>query len=281
MNLFYKDHFNMKHPLILLIALSLSGCASQEPKIAIFCDHIEAISHQENIPFAEAAAQVRRIGYSGVDVFTTQDPRELEILDSLGFRHSCAVARINYSSGDQEEDERNALDFLVKHGYTRVLLVPGLLDEDCIPEDISVFKARVARFVSKAKALGIDTTLEDFDNMRSPVHDIAGLSDFFDSIPDINHTFDSGNYLFSGEDCMEALSLFRDRITHVHLKDRVSAKDLSCPAVGTGCIPVGAIIRDIVSSGYDGWFTAEMFGNKTMLESAGIAYDNIAAALVP
>lgn len=271
----------MKHPLILLIALLLSGCASREPKIAIFCNHIEDISRQENISFTEAAALVRQIGYSGVDVFTTQEPRELDILDSLGFRHSCAVARIDYAGGPQEEAEQEALDFLVKHDYTRVLLIPGLLSEDITPEDYAAFKARVSRFVAKAKASGIDTTLEDFDNMCSPVHDIAGLSDFFDSIPDINHTFDSGNYLFSGEDCMEALSLFRDRITHVHLKDRVSADDLSCPAVGTGCIPVGAIIRDIVSSGYDGWFTAEMFGNKTMLESAGIAYDNIAAALVP
>lgn len=270
----------MKLLLILLATVMLSsGNAPQEPKISVFCSHIEDVARQEKISFEDAARRVREIGYSGADVYTTQNPEELDIIDRLGFQHNCCIAEINYARGPQVEAEQKALDFMVKRNYKRVLLIPGLMSADSTPEDLAVYKARIAGFIVKAKALGIDTTLEDYDNMRSPIRNIAGLSEFFDYLPDVNHTFDSGNYLYSGDDCWEALTLFRDRIKHVHLKDRVSLKDMSCPAVGTGCIPITAIIRRLVSSGYDGWFTAEMFGNKTMLESMKVSYDNIYKAI--
>lgn len=264
----------------MLTVISLSaGNAPQAPKISTFCNHIEDVARQEKISFLEAATLVREMGYTGADVYTTQNPEELEILENLGFQHSCAIAEIDYSLGPQEEAEQKALDFLVKRNYDRVLLIPGLLKEDSTPEDLAVYKARVFGFVTKAKALGIDTTLEDYDNLRSPIHNIAGLSDFFSSCINVNHAYDSGNYLFCGEDCWEALSLFRDRITHVHLKDRISADNLGCPAVGTGCIPITALVQRLISTGYDGWYTAEMFFNRTMLESLRTSYDNIAAAI--
>lgn len=270
----------MNHLIILLASVILaSGNAPQEPKISVFCNHIEDIARQEKISFEDAARIVREIGYSGSDVYTNQKPEELDILDKLGFQHNCCIAEINYARGPQEEAEQKAFDFMTKRDYKRVLLIPGLMPADSTPEDLEAYKKRVAAFVAKAKALGIDTTLEDFDNMRSPIRNIAGLAEFFDYIPEINHAFDSGNYLFCGEDAWKALILFRDRITHVHLKDRVSADNLGCPAVGTGCIPITAIVRYLVSTGYDGWFTAEMFGNRTMLESLKTSYENIYNAI--
>lgn len=267
---------------ILLAAVTLlTGNALETPKISVFCSHIEEVARQESISFEEAARRVSEIGYAGVDVYTTQDPHELNILDALGFQHSCAIAEINYALGPQEEAEQKAFDFLVERNYKTVLLIPGLMSAESTPEDLDVYKGRVAGFVAKAKALGIDTTLEDYDNRRSPIRNIAGLSDFFAFCPDVNHSFDTGNYIFSGEDCWKALSLFQDRITHVHLKDRVSEDNLSCPAVGTGCLPVTALVRRLVASGYEGWFTAEMFGNSTMLESLKVSYDNIAEAINP
>lgn len=86
------------------------------------------------------------------------------------------------------------------------------------------------------------------------------------------HNFDSGNYFIAGEDCLEALNIFRDRIAHVHLKDRVTEADFACPAIGSGCIPEAEVIHALLDSGYDGWFTVEHFGAEDMLTAARKSY---------
>ena len=72
----------------------------------------------------------------------------------------------------------------------------------------------------------------------------------------------------AGEDCLEAIRLLRGRISHVHLKDRVSKSDMSCPAIGAGCIPEAEVIRILRDSGYSGWLTVEHFGARDMLKAA-------------
>ena len=122
---------------LALAALCLGSCASRHeaPKISIFCDHIWTVAHQEGISFAEAAARIREIGYTGADVRVLQKPEELNTLDSLGFAHSCAIADIDFSTGDQPDMEDLALNFMKMHGYERLLLVPGLMAQGATAED--------------------------------------------------------------------------------------------------------------------------------------------------
>lgn len=266
----------MRPLLILLTTAMLSPAnAPQEPKISVFCNHIESVARQENMPFADAAKIVREIGYTAADVYVTQNPEELDILDQLGFQHDCCIAEISFTTGDQEEAVKQAFDFMVKRNYNKVMLVPGHMPDNATPDDLADCLMRCANFIARAKALGIETVFEDFDNRRSPTKDIAGIKKFFDYCPDAKHAFDTGNYAFSGDDCLRAFAMFKDKITHVHLKDRVSKEDLKCPPVGTGCMPIEAVIKLMLYSGYDGWFVAEMFGNRTMLESLKTSYTNI------
>lgn len=251
------------------------GVASAQ-KISVFCDHIDAIAAQEKITFAEAAAKVRALGYTGVDVEITIPQEKLQILDDLGFAHASAIAHIDYCKGPQPEMEQRVLDLLKARHYDRLLIVPGLMNENT---DFNQVLSMLVNFAERTKAIGTISSVEDYDHVKSPCYNIELVGKFLDASPAVGHTFDSGNYLFAKEDCMKAVHLFHDRISHVHLKDRVSGTDFGCPAIGTGCIPVTEIIKYLMWYGYDGWYTVEEYGSRKMLEDVAQSYSNVKAAI--
>ena len=74
---------------------------------------------------------------------------------------------------------------------------------------------------------------------------------------------------------MEAYNLFRDRIGHVHLKDRVAPDDMHCVPAGSGCIPIAELVHSLVATGYTGWLTVEQYGSRQMLSDSRTAYANV------
>ncbi|MFE5707724.1 sugar phosphate isomerase/epimerase family protein [Rhodococcus koreensis] len=84
---------------------------------------------------------------------------------------------------------------------------------------------------------------------------------------------DTGHLLIGGTDPLELARAAADRITHTHLKDvdaefaaRVQAGELSYTdavaqgmytPLGTGDVDIEGVVRHLVDSGFDGWFTLE------------------------
>ena len=84
---------------------------------------------------------------------------------------------------------------------------------------------------------------------------------------------DTGHLLIGGTDPLELARAAADRITHTHLKDvdaefaaRVQAGELSYTQavaqgmytpLGTGDVDIAGVVRHLVGSGFDGWFTLE------------------------
>ena len=269
----------MRQFLILLATASLvCACgqkAAEAPKISIFCDHIWTIAHQEGISFPEAAARVREIGYDGVDVRVMQKPEEIRTLDSLGFEHACAIADIDFSAGEQSQMEETALRFMKEHGYERLLLVPGLMPDGAAPEERDAARQRIAAFTEKAAVQGVKVMVEDYDNARSLCYNTERIDSLLARSAELGIVFDTGNFLFAGEDALESYAHFRDRIGHVHLKDRVAPDDMHCVPAGSGCIPIAQIVRDLVATGYTGWLTVEQYGSRQMLPDSRAAYANV------
>lgn len=88
-------------------------------------------------------------------------------------------------------------------------------------------------------------------------------------------SYDDGNFFYAGDDPMEAFAQFRDRIAHVHLKDRFKMADGASPALGVGIVPCRQILDQLVSTGYDGWFCIEGYGAKDMKEHLKISVENM------
>ena len=244
--------------LVMFLFPFFASCrqpAPEQPRISIFADHIVTAAQQEGISFAEAAARFREMGYAGVDVSTNIDPAMLQTLDSLGFAHACAIIWIDLVAGPGEAEEEGALDFMRRTGWDKLLLVPGFLPEDAGDEVRDAAIARVAAFAEKA------------------------LDRLFAASAKLGHAFDTGNYLYCGEDVLPALEHFRDRIGHVHLKDRRAKSDAASVPVGAGIVPVEEVVAKLLESGYDGWFTVEQYGSAQMLEDAAVSIRNVRAAL--
>lgn len=259
-------------PLLLLVALLQPFVAEARkvlyPRMSIFADHIRSIAQQENISFLEAAETVKKMGYEGVDVWVTSSEEELKALDEVGFEHASAIVIIDHARENYPEVEKQALDFMHKHDFQRVLLVPGLIDKGAPQGTLEKVLKRIDEFSRRAAKEGLDVTIEDYDNPLSPCYNTEALDLMFKSVPRLNHNFDTGNYLYCGEDPLAAAKHFRKRIHHVHLKDRKAPRDLTSPAVGTGVVPMREIVSYLLRKGYKGWFCVEFFGNSNMLECA-------------
>ena len=270
------QHLRTILPLVMLCMSTLPVVS--QPRISIFFDHVAEMSRQQHISLRDAAQLTRQLGYEGIDVRVNMPDRQLRMLDSLGFQHACAIADINLIHSDQPEAMRQALDFVRRYGYQRLLLIPGLLPRDASPELADSVCERIAQFALMASREGVEILLEDYDNPRSPCYDTASLDHLLAASPHLAHVLDTGNFPYCGEDPLTALRHFRQRIRHVHLKDRRAFRDGASLPIGTGIIPLQAVISELIHSGYDGWFTIEHFGAPSMLDYAKESIANVRAA---
>ena len=210
----------------------------------------------------------------------TQKPEEIKTLDSLGFAHACAISEINYSREDTKEMEDRTLAFMEERGFDQLLLIPGLMPEGGLTKDErDSARQRMASFAKRVADRGYKVLVEDFDNTRSLCYNAELIDTLFTVSKELGLVFDTGNFQFAGQDAMEQYEHFRPKIGHVHLKDRTSPTDMRCVAVGTGCIPIVEIIHKLQDSGYEGWYTYEEYGTRTMLKDCEASYLNISAVL--
>lgn len=268
----------MKKIILSSLMLAMVSGAMAERHISIFSDHIAVIARQQNITFREAAQMVRNMGYTGVDVWYTIDPAQQQILDEVGFRHASSISEINFATGEHAEEVKRSIDFMKEHGYDKVLLVPGLLPEGAPQALVDEVNYRTEAYAHACRMAGFEVMIEDYDNPRSPCYNMAALDELFAVAPSLNHAFDTGNYLFAGDDVLEAMQHFQSRIHHVHLKDRKAMKDYASPAVGTGIVPMREVIVGLLTQGYQGWFTVEHFGAPDMLAYAQTSIQTVNAA---
>ena len=267
----------MRIIMLLAVVLLTATQAHAQRKISIFFDHVAEIAKQEKITIKEAATRIRQLGYEGIDIRVTMSDEQLNMLDSLGFKHACAIADINLIGGEQPKVAREVLDFMHHHDYTRLLLLPGMLPRDADSQFIDAACTRIAAFVKAAQREGIDVMVEDYDNPRAICYNTPILDHLFAASPQLNHVFDTGNYLFCDEDVMVALRHFRERVSHVHLKDRKAMHDSASLVIGTGIMPLKEVMSELLSSGYDGWFCIEHFGAPNMLKYAAQSIGNVNA----
>ena len=275
----------------LFTLLSCAGPKEQEEvKISVFAVHINTIAQQEGISFTEAAAKVRQLGYAGADVYPYQEDI-IPVLDSLGFGHSCAIVHINYL-GEEHVDsidansprgffragwgdlEEAAISFVKRHNYPHLMLVPNVLPDGATSDDERKVRHHVAAFADRCVNEGIDLVVESFDNEGSLCYGTERLQALLNWSENLGVAFDIGNFTFAKEDPVEAYETLKDRVSHVHIKDRASLDDMTPVPAGTGCSKISTVLQKMKDSGYEGWYTVEVFGSKQMLSDLEIAYRN-------
>ncbi len=249
-------------------------------KISVFFDHILQAREQTGESLEELLADVRKKGMEAVEIrleYLLQHEEVLGQLEQADLKVSCIYEFYEMGRCNEEEKARKHIETAVQVGADRILVVPGFLrgwDAKRMqrkmnhPERLEKFMdknckiRRMAEGLSFITALGhekkVMVSVEDFDDMNSPLSGMYGIHWFLKKIPQLRYTLDTGNYLFYQENVLDAWELLKDRVAHVHCKDR-SPDNYASVQTGSGCMPIKELVERLAERGYSGYLAIEHF----------------------
>lgn len=134
---------------------------------------------------------------------------------------------------------------------------------------------KIADSQSATDITPITVVIEDFDDRNSPIACVSGMKWFAEQVPGLCFTFDTGNFIIHGENIFAAWEELKDKVVHVHCKDRKISSDKPLQtqknatpdikecylpaAVGEGCIPIKELVYKMKEYGYRGYLAIEHF----------------------
>lgn len=226
----------------------------------IFSLYIIQGAKQNGITLDEAIARVMACGIRAIDV-GADEVAAAQKMRAAGMRVASVYGSVELLDDVAAEKSCDELIGAAKTlGSQHVMALPQAFPK-CADENEGMAKTidGLCRLVAKAKSSGITVTVENFGAASSPCARISSLKKLFDGVPELKFTLDTGNFLVvgDGDDPVNALELFRNRIVHCHVKDFYRGEPLKWCPFGEGCIPNDRIVKSLISTGYDGYFTLE------------------------
>lgn len=249
-------------------------------KLSVFFDHVLQAGEQTGKALEELLTGVRNAGIEAVEInlsYLCGHPEIWNALQAAELGVSCIYEFYDMGRCDETEKVRRHVETAIKVGAKRILVVPGFLSgefskemQQCMPvqENIVGFFESSEEIKRMADGLsfaakygaekGVTVTVEDFDGLDSPLAGMYGIYWFLQQVPELMYTLDTGNFLFYGEDVSDAFDLLKDRIAHVHCKDRQPETNASVQT-GTGYIPFAWVLEKLKKQNYDGYLAIEHF----------------------
>ncbi|MCM1104611.1 MAG: sugar phosphate isomerase/epimerase [Clostridium sp.] len=253
-------------------------------KLTVFYDHIRQAEKQTGKTWEALARELTAAGISGVEMDYGElagNPRRLcAKLKKAGIPISCVYVFFDWGNPGQGQDYKKVIRLLARCGIRQMLAVPGFVEQGQNREECRTRMAQTLKACcGYAAKYGITVGMEDFDDERATFARAKELAWYLEQVPELSCTFDTGNFLYSEEDALEAWELLHARVGYVHCKDRaftvkageepkqtVGGRAMYSASVGSGVIPMEELVRRIRESGYDGVFAIEHFGSQSMYE---------------
>lgn len=274
---------------------------SEVIRLSTFFDHILQAEEQTGKHIPELLAEVKKAGISAVEINRTyllEHPATLEMLETAGLQVSCIYEFYALERGRETEKARRHIEIARKTKAGKILIVPGFFSVEteefvnCVPDREKVWdylshseKAQrmadgLREIVEMAGSRNIADTpitvvIEDFDDRNSPIACVSGMQWFAEQVPGLCFTFDTGNFIIHGENIFAAWEELKDKVVHVHCKDRKISSDKPLQtqknatpdikecylpaAVGEGCIPIEELVYKMKEYGYRGYLAIEHF----------------------
>ena len=249
-------------------------------KISVFYHHIAEAAAQSGREIRDVIRYARSLGIKWAEMdFSAISAAEM--LKSEGMEISSIYAFYDFGNNPDGSVGFGHIDRAAEIGCEKIMIIPGFYssaDGAVREKERENMLAAMREMCAYAHSKGITPTIEDFDDSKSPIATARQMLWFAERIPELKITFDTGNFMFSGEDELTAFGLLKDRIAHVHCKDRTFSKNSGEPkaaadgrimypaAVGCGDIKMSEIISELERGGYGGIYVIEHFGAENQLE---------------
>jgi len=253
-------------------------------ELSTFYNHILTAARQNNVGIEKIAEKLMKEEIYGIEfllkTYTEENLKNIATLRSLGMYVNSIPAHTDLIHGCTLDYIDDLIRKAINVGTNKIMLIPGFLNEG-EDRDYMIERAfdRMFYLCGRAADYGIEIGIEDYGDPTSPVLNSEGMLKFLEEHDNLTCTFDTGNFMFSGEDTLSAYNKLKHRITkHVHLKDH-QLKEKECEgtlvamdgtvlypcAIGEGVVPNYEIIKDLKERNFIGAFTIEIFGSSDML----------------
>ncbi len=253
--------------------------------LSVFFDHVYTAARQSNKSVEEVLRFCKKWGIDLVEI-NCLDPEikgAKELLCKCEIGVSCVCADLDFVNDDAEASAKKygyAFDIAEKFNCNKVLCIPGFfkVDEATCSQFDGVCD-RLNEMCCEAKKRGITVAVEDFDHSLSPCCNTAQLKELTDRIEGLGIAFDLGNFSYCKEDIAPAYELLKDKIVHLHLKDRgfkstsdnythnIDGEKMYSLPVGEGDLNLGYWIKRIIADGYEGAMVIEHFSLNDQLSA--------------
>ena len=247
-------------------------------KISVFYDHILNASRQTGKPLEEVIGEASLAGIQAVELDLhnfTDTTDHLRLLREDGIKVACVNAHYSMDKSFDTAQAEAHIDSAILAGTGIILVVPGYLSEEegaalgkvihdkantyafleACPAAVRI-REGLEKIVEMASDKGVTVTLEDFDNTSSPLSGLNSMLWYLEKIPGLMCTFDTGNFVTHGDDLFEAWETLKDRVVHVHCKDRGNG----VVSFGGGQLPCAQILQKMKADGYEGYGAIEHYG---------------------
>jgi len=251
-------------------------------KISVFAEHLFEAAEQEKLPLSEILGKVRNMGITAVELDYArleQDDKLPVTLRNHGLNIACVYAFLDFSHSDDMSYAERIINALKKHGINKLMGIAGFVYEN---DDTTLCTERMYIGMNKLSKLcnkyGITLCLEDFDDKTAVFSTTEGLLGFMNNVKGLKCAFDTGNFIYSGENALDAFDKLINKTIHLHCKDRsftpksgeepkitLDGRALYSSPVGYGEIPIETIVKKLLKTGYDGYFAIEHFGSLSQL----------------
>lgn len=219
--------------------------------------------------------------YMDFRLLAADEKRLTTLFSEVGLEVEGLYGFYEFGKNPTDTSYKEHIDLAARVHADNVLIVPGFFESEEDQKKLRLENMRSAlnQVVQYGKAKNIVVSMEDFDNINSPINCVEGLQWFMDCVVDLKCTFDTGNFIIHGEDVLDAFSVFESKICAIHLKDRskfalhekdqpfiLDHVDSIFPApVGRGYIPMQKLMDRLKETQYDKTVIIELFGYHDMI----------------
>ena len=246
-------------------------------EVSIFLAHLNELAAQKQCSLTAAAKEAKKSGIDYVEVDYASAAGHEEEIKALLDKANLQVGGLNtfFDFGHQAQPEliESAIKTAVTLNAAHIMAVPGFMEPG---DEWETLREKLAEglneLVGKAAEQGVSVAMEDFDGENAPYGRMEALNWMLHQVPGLGCAFDTGNFLFFGEDVLKAYDLLEKRIVHVHMKDiayaplrgeagktAITGKKLYPAPVGSGELPMAEIVRRLYERGYNGIYAIEHF----------------------
>lgn len=253
-------------------------------KLSVFYHHVREAAAQTGLSESEILTKIKKCDITQLEF----DIRELnceeetkKLLAEAGFEVSSIYEFFELGKRICTEDGRELLRKAEVFHAEKVMLIPGFYHSRFSYGKALEEKRMIRRMKQICKAAAgrnIVPMIEDFDDSKSPIATAGKMLEFVHAVPELRIAFDTGNFMYTGEEEEKAYEILKQKTVHVHCKDRTWQPDpKACgkkaadgrmmypAAAGSGCVPMKNLLRKLKQDGFDQTLTIEHFDSTDYL----------------